>query len=976
MKKISKLLVFILTVAMIAGVFAITTFAADTSCEYKLIIKTQATDSAGTDDEVYVTIRGEGKEIRWTIDGKGDTLDAGKEDTITFSGPAISKIESIGFSKNGDDNWLMESCRLVDVADFAGNIWLVDNKTATDGDDVADALTLTPSNLVNYNVELKTGWESNAGTFGEVGINIIGIEGSTGFFYLKDRVSGSVFNNNGLDTFTLTGKDVGTITAIGLKCDSSDTWDPEYAKVNGTYYHCQEKLDKENPTVSLTSTKARNYNVQVKTGTYSGAGTDSNVYLTIFGNDNGTEVNTGRLLLNPLISGNAFESGDLDTILLENAKDVGTITKIKLEADINIVGDDWYAEYVTVDDKEFSILKWVKEAEEFKPGTKKDYLVTIVTRPESGSDSGNGTDDDIYLIINGTNGSTPEVCLNALISGNAFEAGDTDVINLIGMPDVGDIVSITVRKDGNDDWYPLTITVNTSFFVVYREVGNETFTNDNPSPARQYTVTVQVSGGPGAGTNDDLYIQIHGDKGETSYLLLDKVNYDDFEAGDKDTYTVWGQDVGTIEYIGFSILWNHIVFPENDELFIEYCEVDGLGFHLNHRFGKDEGYYTEVWPTELKDYNIKIQTGTFDDAGTDVGIWLNIIGKDGTETGYIYLNSYIDGNAFENGNLDCLTLRTKDVGEIEKIKISPFDNSCGWYLEYVEIDGCFFNAKQWVEESDIELAAVTSRTYDVRVQTGLYGSGGTDDDVLLTISGTNGSTGVFRLNGYVEDEEFEKGGLNTMKLKGLDVGTITDILVKVDGGDGWYLECVTVEGKTYPAQMWLEDSSAELKAAAITTHHIKITTADEWLAGTDGDVYIELIGSDGQSTGKILLDEDGKNDFERNESFVYTLRNVKDVGTITNAIISLEDGDDWCVGSVSIDNGEVYTYNHWLEEGEQITIDLTKGQTFSGFFSFSIFFGSMVSSGSIWIIVGIAVALAAAAVITVIVVKKRKKNAG
>ena len=77
-------------------------------------------------------------------------------------------------------------------------------------------------------------------------------------------------------------------------------------------------------------------------------------------------------------------------------------------------------------------------------------------------------------------------------------------------------------------------------------------------------------------------------------------------------------------------------------------------------------------------------------------------------------------------------------------------------------------------------------------------------------------------------------------------------------------------------------------------------------------------------------------------------------------------------------NGEVYTYNQWLEEGEQITINLTKDTTYSGsgFFSFFGFFGSMVSSGSIWIIVGIAVALAAAAVITVIVVKKRKKTAG
>lgn len=53
-----------------------------------------------------------------------------------------------------------------------------------------------------------------------------------------------------------------------------------------------------------------------------------------------------------------------------------------------------------------------------------------------------------------------------------------------------------------------TIAVNESIFVVFREVGNETFTNDNPSTARQYTVTVQVSGASGAGTNDDIYICI------------------------------------------------------------------------------------------------------------------------------------------------------------------------------------------------------------------------------------------------------------------------------------------------------------------------------------------------------------------------------------------------------------------------------------------------------------------------------------
>lgn len=85
------------------------------------------------------------------------------------------------------------------------------------------------------------------------------------------------------------------------------------------------------------------------------------------------------------------------------------------------------------------------------------------------------------------------------------------------------------------------------------------------------------------------------------YILLDKVNYDDFEAGDKDTYTVWGQDVGTINAIRLSWENPNSDFEYDDDVLIEYCEVDGLGFNINRWLGSESIWWAEAWPCELKD---------------------------------------------------------------------------------------------------------------------------------------------------------------------------------------------------------------------------------------------------------------------------------------------------------------------------------------------------------------------------------------
>ena len=77
----------------------------------------------------------------------------------------------------------------------------------------------------------------------------------------------------------------------------------------------------------------------------------------------------------------------------------------------------------------------------------RNYSVRIHT----GDKFGAGTDSNIFLSIKGTQGYIGEQRLNGLISGNAFERGDTNTLTLSGLESVGELVNITVRSD---DKYP------------------------------------------------------------------------------------------------------------------------------------------------------------------------------------------------------------------------------------------------------------------------------------------------------------------------------------------------------------------------------------------------------------------------------------------------------------------------------------------------------------------------------------------
>jgi len=126
--------------------------------------------------------------------------------------------------------------------------------------------------------------------------------------------------------------------------------------------NCPEKTKprKSSTTTSPSSNKTtyeiggkimRDYTIEVKTQDKSGAGTDSNIYLT-FHFKNGKS--SDEFVLNPLISGDAFESGDFHRFKAKVKSYLGVPISITVRSDGKYAGAGWDLEFIKVASKKFS----------------------------------------------------------------------------------------------------------------------------------------------------------------------------------------------------------------------------------------------------------------------------------------------------------------------------------------------------------------------------------------------------------------------------------------------------------------------------------------------------------------------------------------------------------------------------------------------------------------------------------------------
>jgi PLAT/LH2 domain len=110
----------------------------------------------------------------------------------------------------------------------------------------------------------------------------------------------------------------------------------------------------------------------------------------------------------------------------------------------------------------------------------------------------------------------------------------------------------------------------------------------------------------------------------------------------------------------------------------------------------------------------------------------------------------------------------------------------------------------------------TNPVYKVSIKTGDKTGAGTDSNIFMTIYGEKGQTGEIRLNSLISGNAFERNQTDVLTVLGSpDVGTFTKVKIRSDGkyaGPGWYLESVTINGKTARFDQWLEKDKLNVEA--------------------------------------------------------------------------------------------------------------------------------------------------------------------
>ncbi len=168
---------------------------------------------------------------------------------------------------------------------------------------------------------------------------------STVNYWLEQGVDGILVNSSQCFGLAGTGSDADVHVASAKKLTNA-----EYGTLSNAFSITTGRGE-------AISDKRMSYEVSIKTGDKTGAGTDSNIYLTL----DGVLGRTKEIQINQFISGNAFERNQTDRFTLENIPTIGEFPRsIKIRSDDKFAGSAWYLESITINGKTVKIDKWIQ----------------------------------------------------------------------------------------------------------------------------------------------------------------------------------------------------------------------------------------------------------------------------------------------------------------------------------------------------------------------------------------------------------------------------------------------------------------------------------------------------------------------------------------------------------------------------------------------------------------------------------------
>ncbi|XP_041320063.1 lipoxygenase homology domain-containing protein 1 [Pyrgilauda ruficollis] len=866
----------------------------------------------------------------------------------------------------------------MDVYTFVAHRWLA--KDEGDKELVVELVPDGESDLEEntYEVHVLTGIVWGAGTDANVFLSIYGMErGDTGERQLKRSNNLNKFEKGQVDVFTIKAIDLGELKKLRIRHDNSGaspSWFLERVEIidlkeSITYYFpCQRwlaveeddgqiarelvpvdeafvKKDSENDgqspaTLGLEQkAKSTTYTVKVKTGDKKNAGTDANVFITLYGSKDDTGIVS---LKASKINKNKFERGKVDEFTVESV-DIGDLKKIKIGHDNKGNSTGWFLEWVEIDAPslgqclKFPCGRWLDKSEddgaveriifpadlqtiEYIPFV--PYEITVYTSDIFGA----GTDADVFIVLYGSDGICTQqksLCLNKREQRMYFERNSVNQF-IVELEDVGDIIEkIRIGHKGgglNSGWHLDRVTIRR---LLPNGKGSETVT----FPCERWL----------AKSEDD---------GETVRELVPS------------------------------------------DIFTEKLLKDGTLKQIEEEVEE---------PLEVHTYKISVFTGDIYGAGTDANVFLNIYGDMGDMGERKLSKSETNFNKFERGQEDTFTIQAVDLGILYKIKIRH-DNSMfspDWFLEKVEIldetteESFVFLCERWLskkkEDKKIERTlyeqsydgernsldgsslSVSSQDssahlkepkksslvkaaeegslipYHITVTTGTEYDSSTDSRVFIIIMGPQKvQTERLWLDLPEGKDEFADGSVEKFSVWGLDVGEIKKVEVGHDGATPescWLMEELTIivptKGAMYNfvCKCWLARDKGDgltsrilniLDAECINIgikilYEVTVVTGDIESGGTDANIFMTVFGSNG-NTEEMLLDKNGDR-FERGQedSFIMEIADIAPLRKMRIRTDGKGTRPHWFMERITLrnlTNQEVatFTYGDWLSK--------------------------------------------------------------
>ncbi|XP_064294800.1 lipoxygenase homology domain-containing protein 1 [Phalacrocorax carbo] len=557
---------------------------------------------------------------------------------------------------------------VMEVYTFVAHRWLA--KDEGDKELVVELVPDEESSLEEntYEVRVLTGNMWGAGTDANVFLSIYGIgRGDTGERQLKRSNNLNKFEKGQVDVFTIKAIDLGELKKLRIRHDNSGaspSWFLERVEIvdlkeSTTYYFpCQRwlaveeddgqivrelvpvdeafvKKDSENDGQSLATlgleqkAKSTTYTVKVKTGDKKNAGTDANVFITLYGSKDDTGIVS---LKASKINKNKFERGKVDEFTVESV-DIGNLKKIKIGHDNKGNSTGWFLEWVEIDAPslgqclKFPCGRWLDKSEddgaieriifpaelqttEYIPFV--PYEITVYTSDIFGA----GTDADVFIVLYGTDGictRQKSLCLNKREQRMYFERNSVNQF-IVELEDVGDIIEkIRIGHKGgglNSGWHldrvairrllpngkgSETVTFPCERWLAKSEddgeiirelVPSDIFTEklmkdgtlkqieeevEDPLEVHTYKINVFTGDMYGAGTDANVFLNIYGDLGDTGERKLSKseTNFNKFERGQEDTFTIQAVDLGIL----YKIKIRHDNSMFSPDWFLEKVEI-------------------------------------------------------------------------------------------------------------------------------------------------------------------------------------------------------------------------------------------------------------------------------------------------------------------------------------------------------------------------------------------------------------------